>query len=105
MSNKDGTTSGLGGQRDWSYRAVLAIGLGFDSKHQSSPGGFQKQGRDMTQFRPFKGLLAAGWGRITGARVGAGEPGGAGTASRGGQVLGDSSVGEVERGKWTRTGA
>lgn len=35
----------------------------------------QKQGRDMTQFRSFKGLLAAGWGRIAGAMVGAGDPG------------------------------
>lgn len=41
---------------------------------QGRPGGFQKQGRDMTQFRSFKGLLATGWGRIAGARVGAGEP-------------------------------
>lgn len=100
----DSTASGQGGVRHRAER--VTTGLGFDSKHPSSPGGFQKQGRDVTQFRSFKGLLAAGWGRRAGARVGAGEPGAGQHSVRGRQVVfGDGgNIGEVESGKGTQTG-
>lgn len=60
----------------------------------------------MTQFRSFKGLLAAGWGRRAGARVGAGEPGAGQHGARGRQVVSGNggNVGEVGSGKWTQTG-